>query len=72
MSIRKFEIERFSLVSSKPFETVVAALKAGVGRLDLAAFANASKGTGTFAELESVVNRDKGKTGLIKLETHPG
>jgi uncharacterized protein (DUF302 family) len=65
MSIRKFEIERFSLVSSKPFETVVAALKAGVGRLDLAAFANASTGKGTFAELEGVVNRNPGKTGLM-------
>ena len=65
MSIRKFEIERFSLISSRPFETVVAALNAGVGRLDLAAFANASKGAGTFAELESVIGRNPGKTGLM-------
>ena len=65
MSIRKFEIERFSLISSRPFETVVAALKAGVGRLDLAAFANASKGADTFAELESVIGRNPGKTGLM-------
>ena len=65
MSIRRFEIERFSLMSYKPFETVMAALKAGVGRLNLAEFANASKGTGTFAELESVVNRDLGTTGLM-------
>jgi hypothetical protein len=28
MSIRRFEIERFSLTSSKPFEAVVVALKA--------------------------------------------
>jgi hypothetical protein len=31
MSIRKFEIERFSVTSLKPFEAVMAALKAGVG-----------------------------------------
>jgi len=31
MTVRKVEIERFSVISSKPFETVVAALKAGVG-----------------------------------------
>ncbi len=43
----------------------MAAVKAGVGRLDLAAFANASKGTDTFAELESVISRDLGKTGLM-------
>jgi uncharacterized protein (DUF302 family) len=65
MSIRKFEIERFSLISSNPFETVVAALKAGVGRLNLAEFANASKGKSTFAELESVINKDMGRTGLM-------
>jgi uncharacterized protein (DUF302 family) len=65
MSIRRFEIERFSLISSKPFEIVVAALKAAVGRLNLVEFASASKGTGTFAELENVVRRDPGKTGLM-------
>ena len=65
MSIRRFEIERFSLISSKPFETVVSAVKAGVGRLNLAEFASASKGKGNFAELESVVSRDLGKTGLM-------
>jgi uncharacterized protein (DUF302 family) len=65
MSIRRFEIERFSLLSSKPFETVVAALKAAVGRLNLVEFANASKGADTFAELENVVTRDLGRTGLM-------
>jgi uncharacterized protein (DUF302 family) len=65
MSIRRFEIERLSLISSKPFEIVVAALKAAVGRLNLVEFANASEGTGTFDELENVVRRDLGKTGLM-------
>jgi uncharacterized protein (DUF302 family) len=65
MSIRRFEIERFSLTSSKPFEAVVAALKAAVGRLDLVEFAKASKGPGTFGELEKVIHRDPGKTGLM-------
>jgi uncharacterized protein (DUF302 family) len=65
MSITKFEIERFSVTSSTPFDAVVAALKAGVGRLDLIEFAKVSKGTGSFAELENVVNRVPGKTGLM-------
>ena len=65
MSLRRFEIERFSVTSSRPFEAVVAALKAGIGRLDLAEFAKASKGPGTFAELETVINRDMGRTGLM-------
>ena len=65
MAIRKIEIERFSVTSLKPFEAVMAALKAGVGRLDLVEFAKASKGPGTFAELEKVIDRDLGKTGLM-------
>jgi uncharacterized protein (DUF302 family) len=65
MSIKKIEIERFTVTSSKPFEVVLAALKAGVGRLDLVEFAKASKSAGTFAELEKVVNRIPGKTGLM-------
>jgi uncharacterized protein (DUF302 family) len=65
MSIKKFEIERFGVTTSKPFEAVVAALKGGVGRLDLAAFANVSRSPSTFAELEEVVNRGMGKTGLM-------
>jgi uncharacterized protein (DUF302 family) len=65
MSITKLEIERFAVTSSKPFEAVMAALKAGVGRLDLVEFAKASKSAGSFSELEKVVNRAPGKTGLM-------
>src|SRR6202051_524343 len=65
MPVRKVEVERFSLTTSRTFESVVSALKAGIGQLDLAAFANASKSQGTFAELEQVINRNMGKTGLM-------
>jgi uncharacterized protein (DUF302 family) len=65
MPVKRIEIERISVQTSKPFEAVVAALKAGVGRLDLAAFAKSSKSESTFAELEEVINRDMGKTGLM-------
>lgn len=65
MSIKRFEIERLSVTSSRPFETVVAALKAAVGRLDLVEFAKASKGPSTFAELKKVIDRNPGSTGLL-------
>ena len=65
MAIQTIEVQRFSLTTSRSFEAVVASLKAGVGQLDLAAFANASKSQGTFAELEQVINRNMGKTGLM-------
>jgi hypothetical protein len=65
MAIQTIEVQRFSLTTSRSFEAVVASLKAGVGRLDLAAFASASESPGTFAELEEVINRDMGKTHLM-------
>jgi uncharacterized protein (DUF302 family) len=65
MAIQEVKVQRFSLTTSRSFEAVVASLKAGVGRLDLAAFASASKSPGTFAELKEVINRDMGKTNLM-------
>jgi hypothetical protein len=50
MTIRKVEIERFSVTSSKPFEAVVAALEAAVGYPDMGEFLQATKGARTFAE----------------------
>ena len=64
-TIRKVEIERLSVRSTKPFDAVVATLKAGVGRLDLIEFAKASKSAGNFSELEKVIGRDMGPTGLM-------
>jgi uncharacterized protein (DUF302 family) len=65
MSIRRVEIERFSVTSCKPFESVVAAVKAAVGHLDMGEFAKAAKEAQSFAELEKIVRREIGKTGLM-------
>ena len=65
MTIRKLEIERFSVTSSKPIEEVVAALKAAVGQPDMAEFAKATKGAQTFAELERAVQKGLGRTELM-------
>lgn len=63
MSTRRFEIERFSVTTSMPFEAVVAALKDAVGRLDLVEFAKASKQAGTIAGLKGVIDRNPGQDG---------
>ena len=65
MTIRKVEIERFSMTSSKPFEVVVAALEASIGHPDMVEFVKAIEGTRTFAELENEVNRCLGRKGLM-------
>jgi uncharacterized protein (DUF302 family) len=65
MTTRRVEIERFSVISSKPFQDVLAALKAAVGHPDMTEFAKSAKGARTFADLEDVVRRGLGKTGLM-------
>jgi uncharacterized protein (DUF302 family) len=65
MTIRKFEVQRFSVNSSKSFEDIVAALKAAVGRPDMAKFLIATKGAQTFRELENAVQRSLGSSGLM-------
>jgi uncharacterized protein (DUF302 family) len=65
MTTRMVEIERFSVKSSKSFEAVMAALKAAVGHPDMGEFVAATGKAGTFAELEIVVQRGLGRTGLM-------
>lgn len=65
MTIKKIEMERLSMISSKPFDAVVAALEAAVGHPDMAGFMKAITGARTFAELESTVKRGLGRTGLM-------
>jgi hypothetical protein len=61
----KFEIERSSVISAKPFNETVAALNAAVGHPDIAEFAKMTKRARTFAELESGIQKGLGKTGLM-------
>jgi uncharacterized protein (DUF302 family) len=65
MTTRKFEIERICVRSSKPFETVVAALKAAVGRLDLIEFAKVSKSASSFSDLQKLIDGNLGTAGLM-------
>jgi uncharacterized protein (DUF302 family) len=72
MTVRKIEIERLTITSSKPFETVAAALEAAIGRPDMAEFMKATRGATTYAELQSVVQRSVSPAGLMlfmKLDT---
>jgi len=65
MITKRVEIERFSVVSPKPFEAVLAALKAAVGNPDMSQFSRAIKAARTFAEFEDVVREGLGETGLM-------
>ncbi|HEY4905029.1 MAG TPA: DUF302 domain-containing protein [Candidatus Sulfotelmatobacter sp.] len=66
MAIRQIQIERFSLVSSKPFEDVIAALQRTVGHPDMNEFRKTLGSAETFAELEKAVQVAVGSSELME------
>jgi uncharacterized protein (DUF302 family) len=65
MATTRVEIERLSVLSAKPFPAVLGALKAAVGKPDMAEFLGAMQHGGAFREFEDVVRKGLGKTGLM-------
>ena len=63
--IRRVEMERFTVISTKPLDDVVAAIKNSVGNPDMAAFGKALQEAKTAAELDAVVRPVLGRTGLM-------
>ena len=64
--IRKVEMERFSVTSSKPFDVVVAAIKASIGHPNIAELWQATQLATTAAELEAAIQPTLGATGLME------
>jgi uncharacterized protein (DUF302 family) len=65
MTIAKVAVERFSLTSSRPFATVVAALKSAVGQPDMVEFFKATRAASSFPDLERIVQSGLGRTGFM-------
>jgi uncharacterized protein (DUF302 family) len=63
--IRKFEIERFSLTTSKPFDEVIAGVNAAIGHPDMAEFGRSTHEARSFAELKSAVEKGLSTVGLM-------
>src|SRR6201982_2035908 len=63
--LKKIEIERFSLISSKPFDQVLAAVNAAIGHPEMAEFARSTREARSFAELKSAVEKGLSKAGLM-------
>jgi uncharacterized protein (DUF302 family) len=63
--IRKIEMARFSLTTSKPFDEVVAGVNTAIGHPDMAEFGRSTHEARSFAELKSAVEKGLGKTGLM-------
>ena len=65
MAIKKVEIERLTLKSSKSFGAVVTALKAAVGQPDMVEFVKETRSARTFSDLESTVRKGLSPKGLM-------
>lgn len=65
MPAKTIEVEPFSVISSKPFDKVVEALKAAVGRPDMLQFAKATREARTFTEQQREIQKGLGRTGLM-------
>jgi len=63
--IRKIEVERFTLSSSKPFDQVVAALNSAIGHPDMSEFWKSTHRAQSAAELQSTIEKVLGQTGLM-------
>ena len=59
MTVKKIEVERFSITSSKPFEAVVVALEAAVGKPDMLEFRKTTASARDFGELERTVQAQR-------------
>ena len=66
MAIRPIAVERFSLVSSKPFDEVVQALDAAIGHPDMREFGKNVVAAKSWLEFESVVQAALGPAGFME------
>ena len=66
--IKKIEVERFSVISAKPFDEVVAGIGAAVGHPDMTEFWKSTKQARSLSELEEIINKITGSSGLMQFE----
>ena len=64
--IRRVEMERFTVTSSKPFDVVVAAIKALIGHPNMAELWQTTQRSTTAAELEAAIQPALGASGLMQ------
>ncbi|HMG37490.1 MAG TPA: DUF302 domain-containing protein [Blastocatellia bacterium] len=59
-------VQRFTIVSSKPFDVILQRLEAQVGRPDLNAFVRAIASSQSYREVEQIVDEAIGPSGLME------
>ena len=66
MTTKKIEVQRFTVISSKSFQDVLAKLDAAIGHPNMAAFRNDMTSAKSFADLEAAVQKVIGTAGLME------
>jgi uncharacterized protein (DUF302 family) len=66
MSVREVQVQRVSLVSTEPFETVIARIDAQVGHPDMAAFRKKFSAAQNETEMEQVVDPVTKPNGIME------
>ena len=63
--IRKVERERLTVISARPFDEVVAAIKASIGNPNMAEFVKSTQEAKSATDLEVAIQPVLGRTGLM-------
>jgi uncharacterized protein (DUF302 family) len=63
--IRKVEMDRFTVISAKPFDEVVAAIKTSIGNPNMAEFWKSMQEAKSAPELDGAIQRVLGRKGLM-------
>jgi uncharacterized protein (DUF302 family) len=66
MQTRQVNIQRWSVTSLKPFDAVVAAVEAAIGRPSMGEFAARMAATQTYQEMQTVVRGSISEIGLME------
>jgi uncharacterized protein (DUF302 family) len=67
MPIHHVDIERFTVVSTTPFEQVVARISEGLGHPDMSAMASGVREAQTYSELEALIHSMVGPSDLVEM-----
>jgi uncharacterized protein (DUF302 family) len=66
MQTREFSGRRWSIISQKPFDAVVAAVEAKIGRPNMGEFASSMAAAATYEDMQKVVQGSVGEIGLME------
>ena len=66
MEVRTVNVQRWSVVSQKPFEAVVAAVEAAIGRPNISEFAKDIAAAATYPDMREVVHNAVSEIGLME------